>query len=428
MMKSEIIQKQGVLMFHRVALVTGASRGIGREIALTLCRSNFDIIVASPEIENNEAVADTVRQCGGNAMTLNLDVSSEESVKEGVSAALKKMGRIDVLVNNAGITRDGLAMRMKQADWNLVLQINLTGAFLTTQAVIPAMMKERWGRIINIASVVGEMGNAGQANYVASKSGLIGLTKCLAKELASRNITVNAIAPGFIARSSSAARRGLYHNTAAVIDADGEMRASTARCTSRTTRSTTRSSTSRPATSASRLRHEVRAHRRAGLLGPVVSGGRAPDGAAGREHPLLPDGHRLAPAEKAEYGAAQHDAWETIQRAHAIANGIYVAAVNRVGTRARRRRARVLGRGPSSPTRSAACSPRPPTRRRSWSSSATSPAWRRSAATGPSCATAASTPTGHQSKLGLPRVTPTARSAGWCSKAAPSTSTAPERC
>jgi len=198
MMKSEIIQKQGVLMFHRVALVTGASRGIGREIALTLCRSNYDIIVASPEIENNETVAETIRQCGGDAMTLNLDVSSEESVKEGVAAALKKMGRIDVLVNNAGITRDGLAMRMKQADWNLVLQINLTGAFLATQAVIPAMMKERWGRIINIASVVGEMGNAGQANYVASKSGLIGLTKCLAKELASRNITVNAIAPGFI--------------------------------------------------------------------------------------------------------------------------------------------------------------------------------------------------------------------------------------
>jgi len=185
-------------MFHRVALVTGASRGIGREIALTLCRSNYDIIVASPEIENNETVAETIRQCGGDAMTLNLDVSSEESVREGVAAALKKMGRIDVLVNNAGITRDGLAMRMKQADWNLVLQINLTGAFLATQAVIPAMMKERWGRIINIASVVGEMGNAGQANYVASKSGLIGLTKCLAKELASRNITVNAIAPGFI--------------------------------------------------------------------------------------------------------------------------------------------------------------------------------------------------------------------------------------
>ncbi len=185
-------------MFHRVALVTGASRGIGRDIALMLCKSNFDIIVASPEVENNEAVAESIRACGGRAMTLNLDVSSQESVKEGVAAAQKEMGRIDVLVNNAGITRDALAMRMKAADWNLVLQINLTGAFYAAQAVIPAMMKERWGRIINIASVVGEMGNAGQANYVASKAGLIGLTKCLAKELASRNITVNAIAPGFI--------------------------------------------------------------------------------------------------------------------------------------------------------------------------------------------------------------------------------------
>lgn len=185
-------------MFHRVALVTGASRGIGREIALMLCRSNFDIIVASPEVENNETVAEAIRACGGKAMTLNFDVSSEQSVKEGVAAALKEMGRVDVLVNNAGITRDGLAMRMKPADWNLVMQINLTGAFYTAQAVMPAMMKERWGRIINIASVVGEMGNPGQANYVASKAGLIGLTKCLARELASRNITVNAIAPGFI--------------------------------------------------------------------------------------------------------------------------------------------------------------------------------------------------------------------------------------
>lgn len=185
-------------MFHRVAMVTGASRGIGREIALTLCRSNFDIIVASPEIENNESVAEAIRQCGGSVMTLNLDVTSEESVKGGIAAALGQMRRIDVLVNNAGITRDGLAMRMKAADWDLVLKVNLTGAFQVTQAVIPAMVKERWGRIINIASVVGEMGNPGQSNYVASKAGLIGLTKCLARELASRNITVNAIAPGFI--------------------------------------------------------------------------------------------------------------------------------------------------------------------------------------------------------------------------------------
>jgi len=131
-------------------------------------------------------------------MTLDLDVSSRDSVKAGVDAVLKQMGRIDVLVNNAGITRDALSVRMKPEDWDKVIQINLTGAFFMAQAVIPAMMKERWGRIINIASVVGEMGNAGQANYVSSKAGLIGLTKCLALELASRNITVNAIAPGYI--------------------------------------------------------------------------------------------------------------------------------------------------------------------------------------------------------------------------------------
>jgi len=185
-------------MFHRVALVTGASRGIGREIALTLCRNNFDVVVASPEVEKNEEVAETIRQCGGNTMTLDLDVSSRDSVKAGVDAVLKQMGRIDVLVNNAGITRDALSVRMKPEDWDKVIQINLTGAFFMAQAVIPAMMKERWGRIINIASVVGEMGNAGQANYVSSKAGLIGLTKCLALELASRNITVNAVAPGYI--------------------------------------------------------------------------------------------------------------------------------------------------------------------------------------------------------------------------------------
>jgi 3-oxoacyl-[acyl-carrier protein] reductase len=185
-------------MFHRVALVTGASRGIGREIALTLCRNQYDVVVASPEVEKNEEVAEAIRQCGGTTMTLDLDVSSRDSVKQGIDAVLKQMGRLDVLVNNAGITRDALSMRMKPEDWDRVIQINLTGAFNMAQAVIPAMMKERWGRIINIASVVGEMGNVGQANYVSSKAGLIGLTKCLALELAARNITVNAIAPGYI--------------------------------------------------------------------------------------------------------------------------------------------------------------------------------------------------------------------------------------
>ncbi len=185
-------------MFNRVAFTTGASRGIGRASALALCRAGFDIVVASPEMEKNEEVATEIRACNGNAMTINLDVSSLDSVKEAFGRAFKQFGRIDVLVNNAGITRDGLAMRMKPDDWDRVLQVNLTGAFYCIQQVLPAMMRERWGRIINMASVVGETGNPGQANYVASKAGIIGLTKAVAREMASRNITVNAIAPGFI--------------------------------------------------------------------------------------------------------------------------------------------------------------------------------------------------------------------------------------
>src|SRR3974377_1479632 len=139
-------------MFNRVAFITGASRGIGRAIALTLCRSGFDIIVASPEIENNELVADEIRACSAEAETLNLDVTSHESIKEGFGKVLKEKTRIDVLVNNAGITRDGLAMRMKPADWELVLKINLEGAFLCSQQVLPSMMRNRWGRRVTIAS------------------------------------------------------------------------------------------------------------------------------------------------------------------------------------------------------------------------------------------------------------------------------------
>jgi 3-oxoacyl-[acyl-carrier protein] reductase len=185
-------------MANRTAFVTGASRGIGRAIALALSKEGARIVVASNEPENNEKVAGEIRGGGGEALVVYLDLSSADSIKEAFGTALKEAGRVDILINNAGVTKDGLAMRMKPEDWDLVLGINLRGAFLAAQQALPGMVRERWGRIINIASVVGQAGNAGQANYVSSKAGIIGLTKALAQEVASRNITVNAVAPGFI--------------------------------------------------------------------------------------------------------------------------------------------------------------------------------------------------------------------------------------
>ncbi|MGO9097373.1 MAG: 3-oxoacyl-[acyl-carrier-protein] reductase [Bryobacteraceae bacterium] len=185
-------------MTNRIAFVTGASRGIGRAIALALAKGGARVVVASNEPENNEKVAAEIREAGGEAFTVFLDLNSADSIKEAFATAQQQFGRIDILVNNAGVTKDGLAMRMKKDDWDLVLNINLRGAFLATQQALPGMLKERWGRIVNIASVVGQSGNPGQVNYVASKAGIIGLTKALAQEVGSRNITVNAVAPGFI--------------------------------------------------------------------------------------------------------------------------------------------------------------------------------------------------------------------------------------
>jgi 3-oxoacyl-[acyl-carrier protein] reductase len=185
-------------MNNRIALITGASRGIGRECALALAGTGARVVLAARSIEKLDEVAAEIRAKGGEAYTIAMDMSSHGSIKEAIAKAAKEFGTIAILVNNAGITKDGLALRMKKDDWDSVIQTNLSGSFFAIQQVMHPMLKERWGRLINISSVVGEMGNPGQANYVASKAGLIGLTKALAQELASRNITVNAVAPGFI--------------------------------------------------------------------------------------------------------------------------------------------------------------------------------------------------------------------------------------
>jgi 3-oxoacyl-[acyl-carrier protein] reductase len=178
----------------RIALVTGASRGIGLACARALSQAGLRVILAA---RNREKLEEAAKELAG-SFVVEIDMSSGDSIKAAFALASKEFGRIDILVNNAAVTRDGLAVRMKKADWDTVIDTNLTGSFTAIQQVLPGMMRERWGRIVNISSVVGEAGNAGQANYVASKAGLIGLTKALAQEMASRNITVNAVAPGFI--------------------------------------------------------------------------------------------------------------------------------------------------------------------------------------------------------------------------------------
>lgn len=184
----------------QVALVTGASRGIGRAIALSLAEAGAQVVVNyARSAESAEAIVAQIEAAGGSAIALQADVAQADQVDALISGTLEKFGRIDILVNNAGITRDTLLLRMKPEDWQAVIDLNLTGVFLCTRAVAKGMLKQRSGRIINIASVAGQMGNPGQANYSAAKAGVIGFTKTIAKEMASRGITVNAVAPGFIA-------------------------------------------------------------------------------------------------------------------------------------------------------------------------------------------------------------------------------------
>jgi 3-oxoacyl-[acyl-carrier protein] reductase len=189
---------------QRVAFVTGASQGIGRTCALRLAKDGAAVALAARNEEKLKELLNEITAAGGKASAFALDVAEEEQVKSAIKAAITQFGKIDILVNNAGITRDQLVMRMKRADWDAVLQTNLTSAYLCIQNVIPSMLKQRWGRIINISSVFGQMGQAGQANYAASKAGLIGLTMAIAREVGSRNITCNAIAPGFIETAMTA--------------------------------------------------------------------------------------------------------------------------------------------------------------------------------------------------------------------------------
>jgi 3-oxoacyl-[acyl-carrier protein] reductase len=201
----------------RIALVTGASQGIGRACAVALAAAGATVALAARNEAKLAEVAAEIEAAGGKAAAFALDVASEESIKTGAKAILDRFGKVEILVNNAGITRDDLVLRMKRSDWDDVISTNLTGAFLLTQAVLRAMLKNRWGRIINISSVVGRTGQAGQVNYAATKAGLIGMTQSLAREVAARGITVNAVAPGYIETPMTAVLTG--EQTAAMMAA-----------------------------------------------------------------------------------------------------------------------------------------------------------------------------------------------------------------
>jgi 3-oxoacyl-[acyl-carrier protein] reductase len=198
----------------RVALITGASQGIGQACAVKLAEAGAAVAVVARNQEKLEQVVQQVAGCGGKAAAFPMDVADEDQIQSAFKAAVTHFGKIDILVNNAGITRDQLIMRMKRADWDAVLNTNLTSAYLCIQQAIGSMLKQHWGRIINVTSIFGQMGQAGQANYAASKAGLIGLTMAVAREVASRNITCNAVAPGFIDTAMTAGLSEDFKNNA----------------------------------------------------------------------------------------------------------------------------------------------------------------------------------------------------------------------